>query len=114
MQNLELWKVAVIIYYLAINVVAFLVYAVDKHKAIKKQWRVPEATLLTLAAIGGAFGSWAAMQICRHKTQKKKFTIPVPFFVMVHILVLAWVLGAFQGEKVVANSNITNIAFLRG
>ena len=98
MQNLELWQVAVIIYYLAINVVAFLVYAVDKHKAIKKQWRVPEATLLTLAAIGGAFGSWAAMQSCRHKTQKKKFTIPVPFFVMVHILVLAWVLGAFQGK----------------
>lgn len=98
MQNLELWQVAVIIYYLAINVVAFLVYAVDKHKAVKKQWRVPEATLLTLAAIGGAFGSWAAMQICHHKTQKKKFTIPVPFFVMVHILVLAWVLGAFQGK----------------
>jgi uncharacterized membrane protein YsdA (DUF1294 family) len=62
-----------IYYLLAVNVLTFIVYGVDKWKARRGRWRVPEATLMGLAALGGSVGAWLAMQLFRHKTQKKKF-----------------------------------------
>jgi len=56
--------------YFSINVITFLVYAHDKFQAIYDRRRVPEATLLTLAAIGGAFGALCAMWLFRHKIQE--------------------------------------------
>ncbi len=65
---------AMLVYYLiTINVLTFIVYGVDKWKAHRGRWRVPEATLLGLTALGGSVGAWLAMQLFRHKTQKKKF-----------------------------------------
>lgn len=45
-------------YLLAINVVTFIVYGIDKYKAKKAKWRIPEATLLLLAVLGGSIGAW--------------------------------------------------------
>ena len=67
-----------IYYLLAVNVLTFIVYGVDKWKARSGRWRVPEATLMGLAALGGSVGAWMAMQLFRHKTQKKKFRYGVP------------------------------------
>ena len=67
-----------IYYLLAVNVLTFIVYGVDKWKARRGHWRVPEATLMGLAALGGSVGAWLAMQLFRHKTQKKKFRYGVP------------------------------------
>lgn len=67
-----------IYYLLAVNVLTFIVYGVDKWKAQRGRWRVPEATLMGLAALGGSVGAWLAMQLFRHKTQKKKFRYGVP------------------------------------
>ena len=71
-----------IYYLLAINVLTFIVYGVDKWKARRGRWRVPEVTLLVLAAAGGSVGAWVAMQLFRHKTQKKKFRYGVPFILL--------------------------------
>ena len=67
-----------IYYLLAVNVLTFSVYGVDMWKAQRGRWRVPEATLMGLAALGGSVGAWLAMQLFRHKTQKKKFRYGVP------------------------------------
>ena len=79
-----------IYYLLAVNVLTFIVYGVDKWKARRGRWRVPEASLLGLAALGGSVGAWLAMQLFRHKTQKKKFRygVPVLFVLQVAAVVL--------------------------
>ena len=71
-------RMMLIYYLLAENVLTFIVYGVDKWKAKRGRWRVPEATLMGLAALGGSVGAWLAMQLFRHKTQKKKFRYGVP------------------------------------
>lgn len=75
----------IIKYLLAINVLAFAVYGVDKWKARKGRWRVPEATLLGLAALGGSVGAWVAMQLFRHKTKKNKFRYGVPIMFVLQV-----------------------------
>jgi uncharacterized membrane protein YsdA (DUF1294 family) len=74
-----------IYYLLAVNVLTFIVYGVDKWKARRGRWRVPEATLMGLAALGGSVGAWLAMQLFRHKTQKKKFRYGVPILFVLQV-----------------------------
>lgn len=77
-----------------INVVAFCFYGIDKWKSKRNKWRIPEATLISLAAAGGALGAWVGMQTFRHKTKHIKFKILVPAFL---ILWLAGI-GYFYSE----------------
>ena len=77
------------IYLLVINLVAFLMYGFDKWKAKKNKWRVPEKTLLLVAAIGGSIGAFAGMQVFRHKTKHMKFVIGVPVIFILQIA-LVW------------------------
>lgn len=83
-------------YLIIINVVAFAVYGLDKKRAIAEEWRVPEATLLTLAAVGGAVGALFGMQTFHHKTRKPRFKYGVPAM-MVLQLALFWVLFITPG-----------------
>lgn len=81
--------VSLIIYYLvAINIVAFFVYGIDKLKAKRNRWRIPESTLLLLAVIGGSVGALLGMKVWHHKTMHKKFTYGIPFIIAVQILFL--------------------------
>ena len=57
----------IICYLLAVNIVTFILYGIDKYKAKKGKWRISEATLLTMAAIGGSIGAWAGMRLWHHK-----------------------------------------------
>ena len=74
-----------IYYLLAVNVLTFVVFGLDKWNARRERWRVPEATLLGLAALGGSVGAWLAMQLFRHKTQKKKFRYGVPVLFVLQV-----------------------------
>lgn len=76
-----------IVYLTIINIVAFGMYGVDKQKAIKNQWRIPEAQLLAVAAIGGSAGAILGMQFFHHKTRKWKFRIGVPLILAVQLIV---------------------------
>lgn len=67
-----------LIYLLIVNAIAFLLMLIDKQKAKKKKWRIPEATLMGFAAIGGSIGALMGMYTFRHKTLHKKFTIGIP------------------------------------
>ena len=74
-------------YVLILNFVTMLVYGIDKFKAKKGKWRIPESTLLLLAVLGGSIGAWLGMRVWRHKTQHKKFKygIPVIFILQVSL-----------------------------
>jgi uncharacterized membrane protein YsdA (DUF1294 family) len=65
-------------YLILVNAAGFLLMLLDKQFAIHHRWRIPEATLLAVAAIGGSVGSWLGMQLFRHKTKKPLFTIGIP------------------------------------
>lgn len=71
-------------YYVLINMTAFLLFWADKRRAVRQKWRIPERTLLLSAFLGGGAGALLAMQICHHKTKKKRFTILVPVFFLLH------------------------------
>ena len=77
-------------YLLAINALPFLLYGIDKYKAKKNQWRISEATLLTMAAIGGSIGAWAGMRLWHHKTMHKKFEYGIPLISIMQIALVAY------------------------
>ena len=80
-------------YLLIINIFTFLLYGADKYKARRGEWRIKEAVLLGLAALGGSPAAWIAMYLFHHKTKKPKFYICVPAFLAVHVLLWIFVLG---------------------
>lgn len=81
-----------IVYVAAVNVVAFVVYGVDKYKAQKAKWRIRESTLLLLAAIGGSAGAWLGMKVWHHKTRHAKFRYGVPAILLVQLAVVFYCL----------------------
>lgn len=79
-----------LIYLLAMNIVGFLSMGIDKYKAKKRAFRIPEATLFTIAIIGGSIGSILGMFTFRHKTRHWYFLYGLPA-----ILILQLVLAFF-------------------
>ena len=77
-------------YLLAINVVAFIMYGIDKYKAKKATWRIPEATLLLLAVLGGSIGAWMGMKVWHHKTKHKKFKYGIPAILLIQIALMTY------------------------
>lgn len=77
-------------YLLAINVVAFIMYGIDKYKAKKAKWRIPEATLLLLAVLGGSIGAWMGMKAWHHKTMHKKFKYGIPAILLIQVALMAY------------------------
>ena len=79
-----------IIYLLIINALGFLLMLIDKYKARKNLWRIPEKTLLGVALMGGCIGSFAGMQIFRHKTKHPQFYIGIPIIMAVQLIAVAY------------------------
>ena len=79
----------ILLFYLVIiNAAAFTLMLADKQKARKKAWRIPERTLLGIAAAGGSLGACLAMQLFRHKTRHLKFAVGIPVMLVVHCALL--------------------------
>ena len=83
------------IYILGINGIAFLAMYIDKKKAIKRRYRIPEKRLFLFAFLGGSIGTLLGMHLCRHKTKHKRFVIGIPL-----ILGIQLALGIFIGSNV--------------
>ena len=75
---------AYVIYYLFVNVLAFVLYGVDKKRAIRKAWRIPESVLLGVAFLGGCVGAFIAMRKYHHKTRHASFAMGVPAMILLH------------------------------
>ena len=80
---------------LLINLISFAAYGIDKRRARKDKWRIPESTLLMLAFIGGALGALAGMLVFHHKTRHWKFRMLVPLFLVLQVVLAVWL--AYRG-----------------
>lgn len=83
----------IILYYLlAVNIATFFLYGIDKYKAKNGRWRISEATLLTMAVIGGSMGAWAGMRLWHHKTMHKKFKYGIPIIIILQVALAVYLL----------------------
>lgn len=78
----------IIIYYSAINLLAALIAILDKNKAKKGKWRISEASLMTIAFLGGAAGEFFTMKQIHHKTRHAKFMVGLPIAVFIHTVII--------------------------
>lgn len=81
-----------ILYLLLINLLAFFLMGIDKQKAKKNQWRIAEKTLFLIAILGGSFGMRVGMEVFRHKTKHKTFTIGIPTIFLLQVILLLSIL----------------------
>lgn len=92
------WMAALVIYLLIINLAAVIITVLDKSRAQKKKWRIPEATLLLMAAMGGSPAMYITMHSIRHKTRKAKFMVGIPIILVLQIgliVALQWRFSLF-------------------
>ena len=80
----------VIIYLFLINLIAFVLYGMDKNRAKHSQWLISEKTLLGIALIGGSIGAFVGMHLFRHKTKHWYFKYGVPAILLIHVA-LIWI-----------------------
>ena len=82
----------IIFYLIGINLIGFFTMWLDKRKAKKGAWRIPEKTLFIITALGGGIGTIAGMYTFRHKTKKLAFVIGFPFITIIEIMLgIYWI-----------------------
>ena len=81
----------VFIYLVIINLIAFLLMAMDKSRARKHQWRIPEKTLFLSAILGGSIGAIAGMHTFHHKTRHWYFVIGMPAILILQVVLAVWI-----------------------
>ena len=81
---------SVLLYLIIINAAGFLLMLADKRKARRGVWRIPEATLIGTAALGGSIGVLSGMCLVRHKTRHLKFILGVPLILFVQLALVIW------------------------
>lgn len=79
------------------NILGFSLMGIDKHKAIHRQYRIPEKTLFASSLLGGSIGTWAGMYVFRHKTRHWYFVwgMPLIFFLQAGLLLMVYAKGIF-------------------
>ncbi|MHB8129284.1 MAG: DUF1294 domain-containing protein [Mobilitalea sp.] len=78
----------VIGYVVLMSFIGFVMMGIDKRKAIKKAWRIPERTLILTAFAGGGIGSFLGMYAFRHKTKHSKFIVLLPLAAVIYIFLI--------------------------
>lgn len=81
-----------IIYIAVISIITFAVFGIDKLKAIKDKWRIPEKVLFLLSIIGGSVGALLGMYTFRHKTKKPAFKFGIPAILTVQIVIIYFIM----------------------
>jgi len=77
--------IIIISYLVVINLIAFVLYGIDKKRAIRNEYRIRESVMLWIARLGGAIGSWLGIKSFHHKTQHTKFRIVVPLWMIIWV-----------------------------
>ena len=92
-MNEENHFLIVFLYLLIMNIVGLAVMGIDKSKAKRNAWRIPERDLFLVSILGGSLGTWAGMYLFRHKTKHWYFVIGMPLIFFIHIaIVILWVI----------------------
>ena len=79
-----------IIYFIGINLITFIVFGIDKRKAVKHRCRIPEKNLFGLAIVGGSVGALLGMYVWRHKTRVWYFIVSIPTILVLQIAVMVY------------------------
>ena len=79
------------IYLAAVNLLLFALMGIDKRRAIKGHWRIPEKTLFGLALAGGSIGGILGMEIFRHKTKHASFKLGFPAILVAQLAIIGWI-----------------------
>ena len=77
--------IIVMVYLAVVNVIALALMGIDKYRAKREKWRIPEKRLFGAALLGGSIGSWLGMRLFRHKTQHKTFVYGIPFIFLIQL-----------------------------
>lgn len=77
----------ILITLVSLNIFTFFMYGIDKYKARKDKWRIPESTLIWLAVLGGSVGALLGMRVWHHKTFHKKFKYGIPVIIVLQVIV---------------------------
>ncbi len=77
-------------YFIAVNLVAFFVFSIDKLRAKNGRWRIPESMLLLLAVIGGSAGAYSGMKLWHHKTLHNKFRFGIPVIMFLQLAIIVY------------------------
>ena len=86
------WGTVLLVWLAAINLVTFAVYGIDKAKAKRGAWRMPEKTLFLLPLLGGSVGALLGMQVFHHKTKHWYFVWGVPAILLAQLALAVWLL----------------------
>ena len=84
------WTV-LLVWLAVINLLTFIVYGADKHRARKGKWRVPEKTLFLLPLLGGSIGALLGMRVFHHKTKHWYFVWGIPAILLAQIALAVWI-----------------------
>jgi uncharacterized membrane protein YsdA (DUF1294 family) len=84
----------IILYIVIINLLGFFAMGIDKWKAKRGKWRIPEDTLFMFTILGGGLGTTAGIYAFRHKTKKKKFTIGMPVIFILEVILIVYLIMA--------------------
>ena len=91
------WLRALAIWLAAVNLATLAVYGIDKAKAKRGAWRIPERTLFLLPLLGGSLGALLGMQLFRHKTQLWYFRLGIPLILLLQIAAAVYFLFFYEG-----------------
>ena len=84
----------IIIYFIIMNIIGFALMGIDKRKAVKRLWRIPESVLFIVALIGGSIGCILGMQLFRHKTRTWNFVYGMPAILLIQVILFLFILNA--------------------
>ena len=82
----------ILCYILIMNLTGILIMGIDKSKASRGAWRIPEKVLFGVSFFGGSVGTWAGMYLFRHKTRHWYFVIGMPLILVIHICLVLYLL----------------------
>ncbi len=87
-MEMELWEQAGIIYLAVMNVTGFCMMGIDKNRAVKHRFRIPEKRLFAVSLLGGSIGTWGGMYVFRHKTRHWYFILGMPAILVLQVIAL--------------------------
>ena len=93
MMDLVNTKNLILIYLILVNITGFAMMGIDKKRAKRGAWRIPEKALFLVSALGGSIGTWAGMYFFHHKTKHWYFVVGMPLILLVQIILKMTVCG---------------------
>lgn len=78
-------------YYISLQIIGYTMMGIDKRRARKHAWRIPERRLWLFAWLGAGLGLWMGMSFFRHKTKRTGFRVGFPFFTILHVILIIFI-----------------------